>query len=180
MTVKLCPDCKTSKPLEAFSKNRSRSDGVQGICRACSYARTKAFRSSNGDVYGKRWYDANYKAWYSKNREKVRKRQQDWFDRKRDHVRRLWVIYGAERRAKVGNRPRIKGKQLLGVLEKQKWKCAYCGASLRKSRHIDHIVPLSRGGGTELSNLQGLCPPCNLRKSAKDPIQFLQEIGLLL
>ncbi len=30
--------------------------------------------------------------------------------------------------------------------------------------HIDHVVPVSRGGLTEPENLQTLCAPCNLRK----------------
>jgi hypothetical protein len=29
-------------------------------------------------------------------------------------------------------------------------------------------------------NVQLLCPPCNLKKHAKDPIQFMQERGFLL
>jgi hypothetical protein len=33
--------------------------------------------------------------------------------------------------------------------------------------HIEHIVPGSRGGLTELANLAWACPSCNLRKSAR-------------
>lgn len=38
--------------------------------------------------------------------------------------------------------------------------------------HGDHIVPWSRGGRTDTSNLQMLCAPHNLRKSAKMPSRF--------
>jgi 5-methylcytosine-specific restriction endonuclease McrA len=34
--------------------------------------------------------------------------------------------------------------------------------------HIDHIVPLAKGGKNELDNLQLLCGKCNLKKGAKD------------
>lgn len=39
--------------------------------------------------------------------------------------------------------------------------------------HVEHILPQSRGGGSELYNLAWSCPGCNLRKSdrieAADP-----------
>lgn len=62
----------------------------------------------------------------------------------------------------------------------QQWKCACCCASIRKKKHLDHIVPLSKGGKHEEFNVQFLCPKCNLKKHAKDPIQFMQEQGFLL
>jgi 5-methylcytosine-specific restriction endonuclease McrA len=35
-----------------------------------------------------------------------------------------------------------------------------------QSYHIDHMIPLSRGGSNWPSNLQLLCPRCNLSKHA--------------
>lgn len=43
--------------------------------------------------------------------------------------------------------------------------CIKCGSSERLC--IDHIFPVSRGGKTEMSNLQVLCEKCNLSKSNK-------------
>lgn len=34
---------------------------------------------------------------------------------------------------------------------------------------VDHILPVSKGGGNELSNLQTLCKPCNREKFDKVP-----------
>jgi 5-methylcytosine-specific restriction endonuclease McrA len=63
----------------------------------------------------------------------------------------------------------------------QKWKCAaLCGASIAQKYHVDHITALARGGKHEPGNIQLLCPTCNLRKNAKDPIAFMQERGFLL
>lgn len=40
--------------------------------------------------------------------------------------------------------------------------CKVCGSTIDLC--IDHIVPVSKGGGDELDNLQVLCRSCNSRK----------------
>lgn len=62
----------------------------------------------------------------------------------------------------------------------QKFKCGYCKSSVKKKCHIDHIMPLVLGGSNRPSNLQILCPTCNLRKGAKHPIEFAQRQGMLV
>lgn len=57
--------------------------------------------------------------------------------------------------------------------------CAYCGAFLEGVYHIDHIVPLSKGGSNWPENIQILCPKCNLTKSNKDPIIHEETIGII-
>jgi 5-methylcytosine-specific restriction endonuclease McrA len=50
-------------------------------------------------------------------------------------------------------------------------KCQMCGVSAEAPgviMHIDHIVPLAKGGKNELDNLQLLCGKCNLKKGAKN------------
>lgn len=43
--------------------------------------------------------------------------------------------------------------------------CAACGGT--EKLQVDHIVPISRGGRTELGNLQILCRRCNISKGAR-------------
>jgi 5-methylcytosine-specific restriction enzyme A len=43
--------------------------------------------------------------------------------------------------------------------------CAECGST--DDLTTDHIVPLARGGRSEMSNLQTLCRSCNGSKSAR-------------
>ena len=48
--------------------------------------------------------------------------------------------------------------------------CAYCRATpahIAYSRHIDHIVPLSRGGSHTADNLAPACQKCNISKGAR-------------
>lgn len=68
------------------------------------------------------------------------------------------------------------------LLNLQKSKCAHswCRVELGGKFHRDHIIPLALGGSNDRRNLQLLCKPCNLRKSAKHPVDFAQENGMLL
>ncbi len=54
------------------------------------------------------------------------------------------------------------------VMQRDNFKCCACGASPAKDPavelHIDHIIPWSKGGETEIDNLQTLCSKCNLGK----------------
>lgn len=56
------------------------------------------------------------------------------------------------------------------VHELDSFSCVYCGAP---SEHVDHVVPVSRGGSDSLHNLVASCAKCNLTKSDKT----LYELG---
>ena len=50
-----------------------------------------------------------------------------------------------------------------------------CGRKVRKKEfHVDHIVPISKGGSEwELDNLELSCPECNLKKGTRtEPEEF--------
>ncbi|MGD0153413.1 MAG: HNH endonuclease [Thermacetogeniaceae bacterium] len=52
-------------------------------------------------------------------------------------------------------------------------RCALCGATKEeRPLDVDHIIPRSRGGKNELSNLQVLCSKCNRSKGNKDDTDF--------
>ena len=53
------------------------------------------------------------------------------------------------------------------VMRRDGFRCKYCGRTEADGvkLHVDHIKPVSKGGKTELSNLQTLCDECNLGKS---------------
>lgn len=53
--------------------------------------------------------------------------------------------------------------------EQGEYVCQKCGQKFRTRRglHLDHIIPMARGGKTVAANLQVLCAACNLRKGTK-------------
>lgn len=56
----------------------------------------------------------------------------------------------------------------LRLLWRAPLKCALCGLAPPEVRlHIDHVFPASRGGSSDVANLQFLCESDNLRKGAK-------------
>ncbi len=153
-SVKRCFRCEKLRPRSMFSPDRARKDGLHFYCKPC-IAELQRLRGKQ---------------------EKVRERDRAW---KRAHP-----YYGkarqAKRRSKVGGTWTI--ADIMRLLELQRHKCAhtFCRASLKGGYHIDHIMPLALGGSNAPSNLQLLCAPCNLSKSARHPIDFAQMKGLLL
>ena len=55
------------------------------------------------------------------------------------------------------------------VLRRDMFRCVLCGASAQNGAelHVDHIVPIAKGGKTEMSNLRTLCDRCNRGKGSK-------------
>lgn len=67
------------------------------------------------------------------------------------------------------------------VGERDGWYCQYCYRSLTlNASHLEHVVPLARGGPDQLHNCVLACPPCNRAKKDRDPVDWwldLQEKG---
>jgi len=63
-------------------------------------------------------------------------------------------------------------KLRLKIMQRDNFKCVYCGTSpaidSNIQLHIDHITPFSKGGKTELGNLQTLCQNCNWGKGDEE------------
>ncbi|MDC5271856.1 HNH endonuclease [Acinetobacter baumannii] len=70
--------------------------------------------------------------------------------------------------AKYGETTKPKSRKTLpkkirqSVFERDNFTCLYCEST--SDLTIDHIVPVSCGGGDEVENLQTLCRVCNARK----------------
>ena len=55
------------------------------------------------------------------------------------------------------------------IMKRDHYTCQMCGKFMpdEVGLHIDHIVPIAKGGKTVPSNLQVLCSKCNGAKGAK-------------
>jgi 5-methylcytosine-specific restriction endonuclease McrA len=49
--------------------------------------------------------------------------------------------------------------------------CPYCWDKI-ETGHIDHIVPVSKGGTNERNNLAWVCATCNVQKGNKSLAEF--------
>lgn len=79
-------------------------------------------------------------------------------DGRRFYSREVWKSIERVERAKVSKELRQE------IFERDGYTCVNCGSTEKESLEIDHIMPISKGGKTEPSNLQTLCRNCNIRK----------------
>lgn len=58
----------------------------------------------------------------------------------------------------------------------QNGRCFYCGGKLDLERiHVDHVIPLAKGGRNDGKNIAIVHPECNLKKGARDPLEFVLD-----
>ena len=136
--VKLCSICKQYLPLAAFGKKSQILTGFRSACKECRYEKEKESAKKYAEsVRGKLASTTNQ-----------------------------------------GNRRELQNKTsnnsiTIDMLEALKIKqnnlCAYCNTTLLyhipKAVHLDHIIPLSKGGTHTIDNVVWACSQCNLTKS---------------
>jgi len=117
------------------------------------------------------------KRWQKSNTEKSRAATARWYEKNPEKAKTVNHNNRARRTSCGG---RLSAGLASRLLSFQKNKCAVCLKSLRGGYHMDHVIPLSRGGKNIDSNIQLTCPKCNQEKGPKNPITFMQERGFLL
>jgi 5-methylcytosine-specific restriction endonuclease McrA len=61
------------------------------------------------------------------------------------------------------------------IYEHYGYRCCYCGEKFATANlNLDHVIPRSRGGKTDWTNIVTSCIPCNLKKANRLP----REAGL--
>lgn len=88
---------------------------------------------------------------------------------------------GARRARKNNSGGTYTVAEIKNLLCLQKNRCAVCKTKFVNNKyHADHIMPIVLNGRNDISNIQLLCPHCNLSKGAKHPTDFMQLQGYLL
>lgn len=121
--------------------------------------------------------------WYCENRDRLLERAKEHREAQDPEVRRLYFAeYYQQNKPAYRERSRITGLSRRAqkrnqfvekvdpqeVYERHQGMCGICGDPVdRDCFHIDHIVPLARGGEHSYSNCQPAHPLCNYRKGAR-------------
>lgn len=171
---------------------------VRGECVVCADIRISAYGAANrerlnqkqkarhaADPEKSRAIAAKYR---EANREKDISRQAEWREKNqlwlkqyritaRDIINARTRLRRSRKRASGGNHTVA---DIQRIYDEQRGKCACCRTKVGKKFDVDHIQPVSRGGSNAARNLQILCGTCNRKKHAKDPIEFMQSLGMLL
>lgn len=85
------------------------------------------------------------------------------------------------RRARKAGAPgRYTADDIDRIYRLQLGKCAWCFVILGQKFHRDHRIPLARCGTNDASNIDLLCPQCNTKKNATDPVDWAQKTGRLI
>lgn len=151
--MKTCSKCKMEKKLDQFKARSDRPGHFKSQCNACDVATTKA--------------------WRQRNPSNVRKHNKDSYAKAAPSRRSYSSKYKKDNREAVNAanalRRAVKAGATIGVVNMSEVlsssdDCYLCGDLLAAPVHVDHVVPLSRGGSYSMDNLRPTHEACNLRK----------------
>ena len=176
-----CSVCSLDKPIEDFMLLGGHRLSTTG-CKACRDSRKKEVnkRRIKNRMSRIKTNPVKYAEYKKKQNKKkaVRIKNNPVLREKKRIAHRTHCINRRARKKGNGGAHTVSDIQFL--LAQQKEKCVCCRKSIKKQYHIDHIIPIALGGGSEKENLQLLCPACNRQKCAKHPVEFMQEQGFLI
>ena len=143
-----------------YARNRDRV--IENV-KECARNNKDKIKELNAKKYdgAKEFRRAQIKGWQDKNREKFKE------------IGRIACLNRVARKAKASGKYTV--KDVRKMYDAQNGECVACKTSLLQGYHVDHIVPLSKGGDNWPTNLQLLCPPCNMRKSDMSMEEFMRR-----
>jgi len=133
--------------------------------------------------YDRKYYAANRERQieksrlrYAANRDRANEQARAWRKANPDAAKSLKRNYKARKRNADGTHT---AADIRAQYKAQKGNCYYCGEKVGGAYHVDHVIPLSRGGSNGRENIVIACPTCNMSKHDKMPHEW-PEGGRLL
>ncbi|MBU0495065.1 MAG: HNH endonuclease [Chloroflexi bacterium] len=157
-------------------------------CRNCGG--TERYRSNDVCVlckvrHNRRYYDTHREKRYQRNREHYQSYREEesrkshaYYQTHREQIhrkKREWRAANPDKECALHHRRRTRKTEAGGSYTAAQWQalcdhygniCLWCGRDDRPL-FVDHVIPISRGGSSDISNLQCLCGPCNSAKGDK-------------
>ena len=190
---KVCNICRELKPIAEFGSMKTSPDGREYRCKPCQAERVSAFRIDNPEhalQQSRRQFQNNKEnrraavlkyqkkipgGWMAKYRRehpeyvaKERLKMKEWRRQNPDRAKQKSDL----RRARLYS-VRVETIDRKTIIERDASTCYLCQKIVLGIIHVDHVIPLSRGGSHTYDNLRVTCPQCNLRKSDR----LLSEIN---
>ena len=128
-------------------------------------AASAKFRKENPEqikISMDKWFEENkeYRREYKKEYRRTHKEEITEY-RKKNPARNK--AYKQNRRAKQsGSGGSFTAQEWKDLCKKYDYRCLCCNR--RRKLTADHVIPVSKGGSSNISNIQPLCGPCNSRK----------------
>jgi 5-methylcytosine-specific restriction endonuclease McrA len=189
MITKICTTCNQTKPTSGFYFRKDCND-YRRSCKDCVKL-AKAERESKPGVKEqraiaecKRRVDHKEKinAWLRAYRKTAHSKAvyKKWKTENPERIRNYNRTQRAKRRFALKAEDSATTKEVYNWLQEQSKICTYCGIELTdKITHVDHKIPLSRGGPHTLDNLTLACASCNCSKNNKTPEEFKEYKELI-
>ena len=173
-----CKQCKAEKDKEYRIVNKAKLKDKQAAKykdnkEAILEKRRKRYQEATPEMVEKR---KEVKRKYTQNAPEEVKQRKKEYDKKyfASEAGKITTMKSVHKRRaqKVSSEDGTVTSQALDKLkEEQDYKCKYCGSALDFSAkgqvHLDHIIPLSKGGAHSITNVVWSCASCNLKKSNK-------------
>lgn len=200
--TKFCNGCQQHLPLTQFNKRSSTPSGLASKCKSCCADYCRQWYKNNADKQkeqSSKWYSEHreyatewVKERRAENPEKFRQRDKERYSVNPDIKLRRNNEWAKANPGKVkarGHRARARKREAPGQFtaadidqiragqtdKHGALRCWICGKPMT-SYHIDHFIPLIKGGTNDAGNLRLACPKCNMSKGGKHP----HELGRLL
>jgi 5-methylcytosine-specific restriction endonuclease McrA len=154
-----CPKCATDKPVEQFQVDKRRPSGRESWCAECAAAKRREWHQENRE---RRRRMARLQP--SSQPEYQRENVARWRERNYDRHLAQARVYAAARRARRRDQF-VEHVEAFVVYDRDSGMCGICGLPVERTDfHVDHIVPLARGGEHSYANVQAAHPLCNASK----------------